>query len=149
LAYGAGKTQLAYTMNIPEDEADSIVKDFRRAYSDMFKKAWEATEITKANGGKLRMWSGRYRHFQHSSQYHTAWSAAIQGGGFQIVKVGMLKLREREFDMRNQVHDSVWLNLDPNKRTIESQLDEAQSLLSDWTVEMFGLRFSTDAKRLA
>lgn len=149
LAYGAGKTQLAYTMNIPESEADSIVKDFRRAYSDMFKKSWEAAEITKANNGNCRMWSGRYRHFPHSSQYHTAWSAAIQGGAFQIVKVGMLKLREHNFDMRNQVHDAVWLNIDPRGRSVESQIEQAQSLLSDWTVDMFGLRFSTDAKRLA
>lgn len=149
LAYGAGKGQLAYTMNIPEDQADSIVKDFRRAYSDMFKKSWEAAEICKANNGKVKLWSGRYRHFIHSSQYHTAWSAVIQGGGFQIVKVGMLKLREARFDMRNQVHDSVWLNINPNKRTVENQIEEAQSLLSDWTKDVFDLRFSTDAKRLA
>jgi DNA polymerase I len=149
LAYGAGAGQLADTMGIPEDQAQSIVTDFRKTYSDMYRKSKEAAVICQAQGGKVKMWHGRYRHFIHSNQYHNAWSACIQGGSFQIVKVGMLKLREKGFDMRNQVHDAVWLNLDPSKRSIESQLEEASALLSDWTVEMFGLRFSTEAKRLS
>jgi DNA polymerase I-like protein with 3'-5' exonuclease and polymerase domains len=149
LAYGAGAGQLADTMGIPEEHAQSIVTDFRRTYSDMHRKSKEAALVCLNQGGKVKMWHGRYRHFQHSSQYHNAWSACIQGGSFQIVKVGMLKLREHNFDMRNQVHDAVWLNLDPSKRSIENQIEEAQSLLSDWTVDMFGLRFSTEAKRLS
>lgn len=149
LAYGAGAGQLADTMGIPEEQAQSIVTDFRRTYSDMYRKSKEAAVVCMGNNGKVKMWHGRYRHFQHSSQYHNAWSACIQGGSFQIVKVGMLKLRDKNFDMRNQVHDAVWLNIDPSKRSVESQIDEASSLLSDWTVENFGLRFSTEAKRLA
>jgi hypothetical protein len=61
----------------------------------------------------------------------------------------MLKLREKEFDIRNQVHDSVWLNIDPSTRSAESQIEEASHIMSDWTKDMFGIRFSVDAKRLA
>jgi DNA polymerase-1 len=149
LAYGSGADTLADTMGIPVEQAQSIVSDFRRTYSDMYRKSKEAALVCAAQGGKVKMWHGRYRHFIHSSLYHIAWSACIQGGSFQIVKVGMLKLRDAKFDMRNQVHDAVWLNIDPSKRPVENQIEEAQSLLSDWTTDVFGLRFSTEAKRLA
>lgn len=149
LGYGAGVEQAAFLLNIPLEQAKPIVYDFRKGYSDIFKKSKEAALICEANGGKIKMWSGRYRHFRFSSEYHNAFNAAVQGGSFQIVKVGMLKLKEHNFDIRNQVHDSVWLNIDPSKRTVENQINEAQSLMSDWTTDMFGLRFSTEAHRLS
>lgn len=62
------------------------------------------------------------------------------------MKRSMLKLREADFDMRNQVHDSVWLMVP--EINAQDKLQEAASLMSDWTEEAFGLKFSVDMKRL-
>lgn len=149
MAYGAGPQTLSETMGISLAEAKGVHSDFHKAYSAIRRKSLEAGDVCRVNNGRVKMWHGRYRHFKFSSEYHIAWSACIQGGAFQIVKVGMLNLRNANFDMRNQVHDAVWLNIDPSKRSVESQIEEASSLMSDWTTDLFGLRFSVDAKRLA
>lgn len=149
IIYGAGRAALAYQLDIPEEQAASILSDWRKAYPNIYKKSLEAGQVCEANLGKIKLWSGRYRHFHHRNDFHKAWNALIQGGGFQIVKVSMLELRKAGFDMRNQVHDSVWLNINPVQRSVESQIAEAESIMADWTQEAFGLKFSVESKRLA
>jgi hypothetical protein len=55
----------------------------------------------------------------------------------------MLKLWEAGFTISNQVHDSVWLNVEK-----ESDVEEAEHIMYDWTKEEFGLTFRTDRKLL-
>lgn len=149
IIYGAGKDALAYQLNCSVEEAASILFDFRKAYPNLFKKAREANQACENNNGKIKMWSGRYRHFKWNGDFHKAFNSIIQGGGFEIVKVSMLKLRKEKFDMRNQVHDSVWFNIDPELASVSVQIKKAESLMSDWTEDMFGLKFSVESKRLA
>lgn len=151
IIYGAGKDALAFQLNTTTELAQGILNDFRKAYPNLFRKAREANEACKNNNGKIKMWSGRYRHFKWSGDYHKAFNAIIQGGGFEIVKVSMLKLRKEGFDMRNQVHDSVWLNIPINHEvaSVHGLITKAESIMSDWTEEMFGLKFSVESKRLA
>jgi DNA polymerase I-like protein with 3'-5' exonuclease and polymerase domains len=89
------------------------------------------------------MWSGRRRHFKYESEYHKAFNAVIQGGAFEIVKRSGLALYEAGYDLRNQVHDSWWIQLSPG----ESH-DKIRSIMEDWTMDSFGLRFTVDEKRL-
>ena len=147
IIYGAGKDALAFQLNCSVEIAAGILFDFRRAYPNLFKKAQEANMACQKNGGKIKMWSGRHRHFRHSSEYHKAFNSIVQGGGFEIVKRSMLDLREKGFDMRNQVHDSVWLNIPTEE--VSEKIPQAESIMSDWTEEMFGLKFSVESKRLA
>lgn len=149
MIYGSGAEGLARQFNISLDQAKSILSDWRKSYSNIYKKSLEAAEACEANMGKIKMWSGRYRHFRRSYDFHKAWNAIIQGGGFEIVKVSCLKLRQEQYDIRNQVHDSVWLNLNPSISPILQQLERAERIMSDWTEEMFGLKFSVESKRLA
>jgi DNA polymerase I-like protein with 3'-5' exonuclease and polymerase domains len=93
---------------------------------------------------QIDMWSDRTRHFVFASETHKAFNAVIQGGAFEIVKRSMLLLWEKGFDICNQVHDSVWLNVDNEKEVIE-----AEEIMSGWTKDFFGLTFRTDRKRLA
>ena len=147
IIYGAGKDALAFQLNTTTDLAAGILFDFRKAYPNLFSKAREATKSCENNNGKIKMWSGRYRHFKWSGDYHKSFNSIIQGGGFEIVKVSMLKLRKESFDMRNQVHDSVWLNIPTGQS--DTLIPKAEDLMSDWTEEMFGLKFSVESKRLA
>lgn len=147
MTYGAGAPAIAFQLNCSLEQASAIISDFRKAYPDLNRKSKEATLLCEANGNKIKMWSGRFRHFHFSGDCHKAFNAIIQGGGFEIVKVSMLKLREAGFDMRNQVHDSVWLNLRSDE--VKDRIPIAEKLMSDWTEEAFGLKFSVESKRLA
>ena len=55
----------------------------------------------------------------------------------------MLLLHAAGFSISNQVHDSVWLNVDNEK-----EVTEAQDIMENWTHETFGLTFRTDRKML-
>ena len=92
---------------------------------------------------EIVMWSGRVRHFKYQGECHKAFNAVVQGGAFEIVKRSMLRLREAGFIMSNQVHDSVWINVDKEK-----EVEEAQQIMEGWTKDYFGLSFRTDRKRL-
>jgi hypothetical protein len=58
----------------------------------------------------------------------------------------MLKLEEAGYDIRNQVHDSVWLMVPA--ATAKQDIERAEEIMSGWTEEAFKLRFSVDSKRL-
>jgi len=106
----------------------------------------EANE-TASYQGWVQMWTGRQRHFKYPSEYHKAFNSVIQGGAFEIVKRSMLNVGDAGYDIRNQVHDSIWVNIP--KEEVNDARYEINNLLSDWTEEAFGLRFSCDEKRLA
>jgi len=137
---------LVRQLNIGEAEARRILDDFHVLYPRLFQTSQEASEACARNNGAIKMWSGRYRHFRHASEYYKAFNAIIQGGSFEIVKRSCLALRNDGYDIRNIVHDSVWLSIDRGR--IQT-VNEAQEVMSDWTRQAFGLNFSTEAKRLA
>lgn len=142
IIYGGGKKVLAKQLGISESEAQKILTKYRQSYPEIFEKMDDASS-TASNTGEVRYWTGRKRHFKWPSEAHKAFNSVVQGGGFEIVKRGMLKLQEAGFDIRNQVHDSAWLYVDS-----PADIKEAEDLMADWTEEIFGLRFTCDSKRL-
>lgn len=142
IIYGGGKRVLAQQLGIKESEAAKILSSYRETYPEIFDCMDRAT-ATAQNEGYVKYWSGRHRHFKWPSEAHKAFNSVVQGGGFDIVKRGMLQLHNAGFDIRNQVHDSVWINVDK-----EAEVKEAEHLMSEWTEELFGLRFTVDSKRL-
>ena len=142
--YGGGANALSNQLNLPAKECQVILSRFRQAYPKLFAVAQACTSAAEQNGGWVRMWSDRRRHFMWSSEYHKAFNSIVQGGSFEIVKRSMLKLQEAKFDMRNQVHDSVWLMVKD-----KSEVEEAEHIMANWTEDLFGLKFSVESKRLA
>ena len=147
VTFGGGAELLANKLNKPVNVCKPFVDGFKKSYPRIFGTLNAAEESTGRAGGKIRIWSGRYRHFKWSSEYRSAWNAIIQGGAFEIVKRSMLLLEEAGFDIRNQVHDSVWLMVPV--LSAKQKIAEAEELMSGWTEEAFGLKFSVDSKRLA
>jgi DNA polymerase I len=143
MSYGGGKQVLSKALRTSVGVAASIHSAYRASYPLIFEKAEEARLAAEANNLEIEMWSGRVRHFAYQSETHKAFNAVVQGGAFEIVKRAMLKLREAGFNMSNQVHDSVWINVDG-----EGEVIEAENIMSGWTKDFFGLTFSTDRKRL-
>lgn len=142
-----GAELLASKLNKPVSVTTRFVKGFKESYPRIFATARAAEEAVENNGGWIKLWSGRRRHFKWPSEYRTAWNAIIQGGSFEIVKRAMLRLQNEGFDIRNQVHDSVWLMIPTGKSG--ELIPKAESIMADWTEEMFGLKFSVDSKRLS
>jgi DNA polymerase-1 len=142
MSFGGGVKVLNEQLGVGFSKAKQIHEAYKNSYPLIFSKAQEATDAANRNM-EIPMWFGRKRHFQYPAECHKAFNAAIQGGSFEIVKRAMLKLREAGFVMSNQVHDSVWINVDN-----EEEVKDAQELMEGWTEKAFGLRFSTDRKRL-
>lgn len=142
IIYGGGAEALSYQLNRPINECKRILADYNSAYPRLHATRVAAMESCKDNNGCVRMWSGRVRHFRWPSEYNKAFNSIIQGGAFEIVKRSMLNLTM--YDIRNQVHDSVWLNVRSHK-----DVDAAEHLMADWTEEVFGLKFSVESKRLS
>jgi DNA polymerase I len=143
MGYGAGVNTLAKSLGTNSKKAEQIHMDYRSAYPMLFNKVIEAEEYANEYG-EIAMWNGRKRHFQYSSEHRKAFNAVVQGGAFEIVKRAMLKARGGGACISNQVHDSIWVNVDG-----ESEVIEIQKLMEDWTTEIFDLKFTTDRKLLA
>lgn len=142
MSFGGGVKVLRENLGVSWDMAKKIHQGYKDSYPDIFRRSAEAQRVAEDNM-EIKYWFGRKRHFQWPGDCHKAFNAAIQGGSFEIVKRSMLRLREAGFTMSNQVHDSVWINVDSEQDVIE-----AQEIMEGWTEEAFGLRFSTDRKLL-
>lgn len=142
IIYGGGAAKLAEQLKISVAKAKSILDDYKREFSPLFAAMRAATQAAETNGS-IKLWSGRRRHFEYPSEAYKAFNSVVQGGAFEIVKRSMLLLHQAGFDVRNQVHDSVWLMVEN-----EDQVHEAERVMSSWTKEAFGLTFAVEAKRL-
>lgn len=142
MSFGGGPGVLEKQLGVGINRAREIHEAYKLAYPEIFDKAYEANQVASADM-EIDQWSGRTRHFKFPSDTHKAFNAVIQGGSFEIVKRSMLLLWEAGFVISNQVHDSVWLNVGK-----ETEVIEAENIMSGWTKDFFGLSFRTDRKRL-
>ena len=143
MSFGGGVSVLKAQLGVEYSLAAQIHAAYKDSYPEIFNKSDEAYEYAQREM-EISMWHGRTRHFQYQRECYSAFNACIQGGSFEIVKRSMLLLQQAGFTISNQVHDSVWINVDN-----ESQVIEAQKVMEEWTQPMFGLTFRTDRKRLA
>ena len=142
IIYGGEANALSDLLGISFKESDTILKNYREVYPNLYTAQKDAENAAFHNGGWIRMWTGRRRHFRNRYEYRKAFNAIIQGGAFEIVKRATLNIRM--YDVRNQVHDSVWVNTNDPR-----QIPVMEKLMSGWTEEMFGLPFTVDSKRLS
>lgn len=142
MAFGGGPGVLNDELRVGFKKAKEIHSGYKAAYPMIFDRAAEAQEYAEDHM-EIQTWAGRTRHFRYRSECHKAFNACIQGGAFEIMKRSMLMLDKAGFDICNQVHDSVWIQV-----KTEQEVVEAEKIMSEWTKEQFGLTFRTDKKRL-
>ena len=142
IIYGGGAIALQNQLGVDHKKATALITKYRSAYPKLFDVMNQATEVGR-DAGEVRLWSGRKRHFKWPSESIKAFNSIIQGGSFEIVKRSMLLLAAEGYDIRSQVHDSVWLMVSNS-----SEIIKAEHIMSDWTEELFGLKFSVESKRL-
>src|SRR5207244_3154194 len=91
MQYGGGETRIKTVFGVSQMGARAIRSNYFDTYPG-FKKMTATTQELAQQRGWVRMWNKRRRHFLYpESEAHKAFNAIIQGGGFEIVKRGMIK----------------------------------------------------------
>lgn len=147
--YGAGVNRIKTVFNTTERAAREMRENYFQQYPGFARLANEAAYKARAHG-KVRLWSGRYRHFQDPEQEaHKAMNACIQGGAADIVERIMVKCYE-EFDneeecrMLLQIHDAIVFEVKEDK--LQEYLPKIKSTMESVNeIVDFGVKFSVDA----
>jgi DNA polymerase-1 len=142
IIYAGGPSRIAATAGIPLKAARIIYNDYRAEYPKLFAIADRCEELAEARG-YIKYWDGRRRVFKQTFECRKAFNSIVQGGAFQIIKRSMLELEAMNVDMVNQVHDSIWVNME-----IGADKQPIISAMVDWTVERFKMPFDVEWKIL-
>lgn len=146
MQYGAGVNRIKNVFNVSESTAQGIRDNYFQTYPN-FKLITQIASQRAVVAGKIKLWSGRYRHFQdRQSEKHKAFNSAIQGGAADIVERTMVRLDNNgcntdECRMLLQVHDSVVFEIRNGME--DSYLPKIKSIMEN-IPEDFGVVFKID-----
>jgi DNA polymerase-1 len=125
LLYGMGAFRLGRDLKIPVGEAQGIIDEYFAAFPDV-RRYLDGTLETARATGRVPMLSGRHREIPGISSSNRnerlaaermALNAPIQGTAADVIKVAMVRLRERlladrlDARMVMQVHDELVLEV--------------------------------------
>lgn len=148
IQYGAGATHLAKVFRVSYSVAKERIETFYGNYPEFRQLAQRASMIALREK-KLKIWSGRYRHFDNPKmQAHKAFNSFIQGGAADIVETQMVRLdRElvnEECRMLLQVHDSLIFEVKSEQTGL--YLPQIKSIMEDVKPD-FGVVFRVDTHK--
>ena len=149
IQYGGGLKRLSDVFGVSKDRADEIRSGFYNRYPG-FRQVSNLASAKAKHVGKVKLWSGRYRHFQYpKDEAHKSFNSVIQGGAADIVEGTMVRLFERvdhedECRMLLQVHDSVIFEIRKDREDYYIPLIKEcmENVEPD-----FGVKFMVDAHR--
>lgn len=154
--YGAGTPKISRVMGVPETDA-ILLKDTYYSTYPGFRRINELVKKGVYARKKVKLWSGRYRHFVNAKDdAHKAFNSLIQGGSADIVERCMVHIFEQidqqsndEVRMLLTVHDSVWFEI--KNGTEDKWLPEIERVMSDVGSlgDFGGVKFAVDAKKLS
>lgn len=152
--YGAGKTRISHVFQVSPDKAQELINQ----YYDMFPGFRAVTQNASAKAmanRKIRLWSGRYRHFaKPRDEAHKAFNSLIQGGAADVVERIMIALFDEvdqksngEVRMLLQVHDSVIFEIKQGREQYwESRILEVMQNVNQICAD-FDVKFAVDFHR--
>ena len=112
IQYGAGYKKIAWRLGRPEEEGKAIKEKFYSAYPGIKKVSDMATMVVRVKG-KVKLWSGRYRHFAFpSDEAYKAFNSVGQGGAADLFNYTMVRCfkeidNEAECRMLLMIHDEI------------------------------------------
>lgn len=156
--YGGGIRRIKNVFGISESKARRIREDYYTSYPG-FRIVSDRARAKAITNGKIRLWSGRYRHFWDPEvEARKAFNSLIQGGAADIVERIMIRLYEEidkpsngECNMLLQVHDSVVFEVkkervDFYKRLIHAMMEDVDAITDG---DSFGVKFHVEIKEWA
>ena len=147
--YGGGVSRISHVFDVSSDRASELRQRYFDAYPGFALISSHASKVCLAKG-KIKLWSGRYRHFQNRrDDAHKAFNSVIQGGAADIVEHVMVRLFKEIDDphkcrMLLQVHDSIIFEI--RQDCIEEYKKKIVAVMSDVRPD-FGVKFAVDAHR--
>lgn len=154
--YGGGDARIAYIFGVSLKQAKILRERFYKRYP-RFRKLDMACRTKVADTKKLRLWSGRVRHFKSSSDSYKAMNALLQGGAADIVErvwVHVMENLDNE-DCRTllQVHDALVFEVredlaDEYAVKIEAMMSDVNGICDpNGTEPLFPVKFAVDVTR--
>lgn len=146
MQYGAGEKRIMAAFGVDQPTAKRLRENYFNTYP-RFKALSDSATHRAEETGRVRIWSGRYRHFQYASESYKALNSIIQGGAADIVERVMVRAHE-SLDNENcrlllQVHDSlVW---EIKTEYVEVWTKHILALMEDVEPKDFDVRFAVEA----
>lgn len=151
--YGGGDARIAYIFNVSLKRAKELREMFYQKYP-RFRKLDMACRKKVEDTKKLKLWSGRIRHFHSPKDSYKAMNALLQGGAADIVErvwVHVMEHLDNE-DCRTllQVHDALVFEVrkdlvDEYKVRIEEVMSDINGICAPGAEEpLFPVKFAVD-----
>ena len=150
MQYGGGINRLVNVFGITPREAARLRDNYFNTYKG-FKTVSNMAKNKCIVEGKVKIWSGRFRHFQfRHDEAHKAFNSVMQGGAADIVEDTMVRfyneLCDENLHMLLQVHDSIIFEV---KEGMEDHyFPKIRDLMSNIKDGEFGVKFAVDIHAL-
>lgn len=145
MQYGAGEKRIMAAFGVDQPKARYLRQNYFDTYPRFKQLADQATAMAEKNG-KVKIWSGRYRHFQYPSESYKALNSIIQGGAADVVERIMVRAFEEidnpECELLLQVHDSLVWEIKTEK--LDEYSERILTLMEDVQPD-FGVKFAVEA----
>lgn len=148
ILYGALIPKVAEILGYGPEESAQFSETWYNTYPKLMEFS-EKVNHTAATRGYIKYWTGRRRHFPDRRDSRLAFNALLQGGGAELVKSAMIRVKKRVdkegyYRMLLQVHDSI---------VGEALMSEIEEIKSRVITEMtnvaeeydFGVKFTAEA----
>jgi len=153
MQYGAGLNRLMTAFRVSKERAEEIRSNYFNTYP-AFKALAEKCDQLARKEGKIRMWSGRARHFRNpKEESYKAMNSLIQGGAADIMEMTMVRLFDEvdsdDCRMLLQVHDAIVFEIKAElEDTMVPQIIDIMSDVQGTCGKSFNdVRFAVDAHR--
>ena len=145
MQYGAGEKRIMAAFGVDQPKAKQLRENYFNTYPRFKGLSDQATMLAEKNG-KVKIWSGRYRHFQYKNESYKALNSIIQGGAADIVERIMVRafneIDNPECQLLLQVHDSLVWEIKTDK--LEEYTERILTLMQDIQPD-FGVKFAVEA----
>lgn len=150
IQYGGGINRIVNIFGVTPGRAAEIRDNFFNTYLG-FKRVSNMAKNKCLVEGRVRIWSGRFRHFRfRRDEAHKAFNSVMQGGAADIVEKTMVKLHEQVVDencrMLLQVHDSVWFEIKEGME--EEYFPKIEEIMTNVENGDFGVKFAIDIHKI-
>ena len=150
--YGAGINRISSVFKITKSQAEALRQHYYRTYPGFRALSDKASTVAKTVG-KVRLWSGRYRHFlKPQEEAHKAMNSLIQGGAADIVESVMIECFEEfvneDCRLLLQVHDSLVFEIKEDQLQHYAKLIRSTMEGVNEHTHKFGVKFAVDVHYL-
>jgi DNA polymerase I-like protein with 3'-5' exonuclease and polymerase domains len=150
--YGAGPGRVRDIFNLGEGSKGlALGKQYIEEFYEKYPGLGRANDNAKYEAittGRIRYWSGHYRHFNGREEAYKAFNSKIQGGSADLVKMVMNRLKKAMPELRIllQIHDALWFEIPTEKR--EYYLARIKEIMSNPFPDMDRVKFAVDGHRV-